>query len=139
MKILCKYLIFVFFVIIALISCKKKNTDDAAYNAAIAKLVGKWNFVNSVTNQYHTNADHITTVPGSSGDHMDFTSNGRVNLSLFSNRDTSKYTLIGDRKLVFDDVDNFDLKTLTATELVLYRKIVYSASAYKEETYNLKK
>ena len=139
MKLKIKHIVVAVLALCILSACKKKDTDNEVYNAALGKLIGKWTFVNATTNEHYSNADHITTLSGNPGDYMDFTNGGKVNLRFFSVQDTSKYTLIKNTQLVFDDVDQFDLKTLTATELVLYRKIVYSAAAYKEETYSLKK
>ena len=138
MKLRIKHIVVAVFALCILSACKK-DTDDKAYNAALEKLIGKWTFVNATTNQRYSNADHLTTVSAEPGDYMDFTNGGKVNLRFFGVPDISKFTLIKNTHLVFDDVDKFDLKTLTATELVLYRKIIYSAAAYKEETYFLKK
>lgn len=138
MKLAIRYVLFAILALSVLPACKKESESDA-YNKAIAKLLGKWNFLSASTNDHHSNADHITSVPGASGDYMEFMNNGKVNLRLFSSLDTSKYTLVGDSKIIIDDVDQFDIKTLTETDLVFVRKTVYSSAAYKEETYTLKK
>jgi hypothetical protein len=138
MKLAVRHILLGVLALCILSACKKESESDA-YNKAIVKLLGKWTFVSASTNDYHSNADHINTIPGTPGDFMEFTNNNRVNLRILASEDTSKYTLIGDSKLVFDDVDQFDVKVLTETELVLSRRTVYSSAAYKEETYSLKK
>jgi hypothetical protein len=125
--------------IFSLSACKKEDKESKLYNETIAKLVGKWAFVSATTNQHYSNADHLDVVSGDAGDYMDFSNNGSVNLRLFSTNDISKYKVISNTNLIFDDVDKFDFKILTETDLVLYRKTVYSGAAYKEETYTLKK
>lgn len=139
MKLAVKYVFVAFLSIAVLASCKKKDSVADAYNKAIVKLLGKWTFVNATINDRHSNADHVTTTPGASGDFMDFMNNGQAAVRLFSSQDTSKYTLVGDSKLIFDDVDQFDIKILTETELVFVRKTVYTADDFKEETYSLRK
>lgn len=139
MKSSIRFFFFAFLALNILSGCDKKDSESDAYNKAIVKLLGKWTFVNASTNDYHTNADHISTQAGASGDFVEFMNNNRATLRIFAAQDTSKYTLIGGNKLVFDDLDKFDIKILTETELVFSRKTVYSSAAYKEETYSLRK
>lgn len=138
MKLNVRYLFLAVLAISTFSSCKK-DSDSDANDKAMAKLLGKWTFVSASTNDYYSNADHIKTVPGAPGDFMDFMNNNKAVLRIFSSQDTSKYTLTGGSKLVFDDIDQFDVKTLTESDLILNRKTVYSSAAFKEEIYTLRK
>ena len=139
MKSIINYLFFAILAFGILSACTKKDSESDAYNKAIVKLLGKWTFMNATTNDHYSNADHINAIAAAPGDYMEFMNNGRASLRIFSAQDTSKYTLVGDSKLIFDDVDQFDIKMLTETEFVFVRKTVYSSASYKEETYSLKK
>lgn len=138
MKLSFRYFLFVILAT-GIFSACKKDSDSDANNKAMAKVLGKWTFVSASTNDHYSNADHIKTLAGAPGDFMEFMNNGKATLRLFSSQDTSKYTLVGGSKLIFDDVDQFGIKTLTETDLILNRKIVYSSAAYKEETYTLRR
>lgn len=139
MKLAIRCFVVAFLSIAVFAACKKKDSESDAYNKAIVKLLGKWTFVNATINDRHSNADHVNTTPGTSGDFMDFMNNGRATVRLFASQDTSKYTLVGDSKLIFDDVDQFSIKILTETDFVFVRKTVYTADAFREETYTLRK
>ena len=122
-----------------LVYCKKEDKDDGAVNQTTQKLLGRWTFLNSTFNEYHSNADHIRVTPGQQGDYIEFKSGGTAIIRLLGASDTSKFSVTKDNKVVFDQVDVFDLKTLSESDLVLYRKVVYSSANYSEETYTLKK
>jgi hypothetical protein len=139
MKSVIRFLFFAVLAISVLSACKKKDTEGDAYNKAIVKLLGKWTFVSASTNDHYSGADHINSLPGQAGDYMEFGNSGKANLRIFGANDISEYTLVGDSKLIFDDVDQFDIKVLSETELVFNRRTVYSSAAFKEETYSLKK
>jgi len=118
-----------------ILGCQKNKDED--YTDLKQRLQGKWNFENYVTNQYYSNSNHLNTLPASPGDYMDFQPNGKIFLVLFGSRDTSNYSIPGNNKIVLDYTDNFDIKTLTSSDLVLYSKQVFSPDTYYEQTYTL--
>src|SRR5690349_18902833 len=120
-----------------LLGCKKNTNED--YSELKQRLQGKWNFINYVTNQYYGNSNHLNTISASPGDYMEFQTGGKIYLVLFGSPDTSTYSIPANNKILIDYTDNFDIKTLTDTELVLYSKQVYSAESYYEQTFTLHK
>ena len=119
--------------------CKKEDKDAEVVSQTTQKLLGKWMFLNSSFNEHHSDADHVKITQGQQGDNIDFVSGGKAIVRLLGASDTSKYAVTKENKLVFDDVDIFDIKTLSESELIFYRKVVYSSANYSEETYTLKK
>jgi hypothetical protein len=81
----------------------------------------------------------VKVIPGQQGDYIEFMSGGQAVVRLLGASDAAKFSVTKDNKVVFDQVDEFDLKTLSESDLVLYRKVVYSSANYNEETYTLKK
>jgi hypothetical protein len=120
-----------------LLGCQKNKDED--FSELKQRLQGKWNFINYVTNQYYGNSNHLNTVSASPGDYMEFQPDGKINLVLFGSPDTSTYSIPANNKILIDYTDNFDIKTLTETELVLYSKQSYSAESYYEQTFTLHK
>ena len=118
-------------------SCSKKDVTDNDITITNTKLQGKWVFVNFITNSHYSNMDHITTTTGSNGDFMNFSTNQQLYVRLLGFDDTFTYSVLKNSRVLLNGVDTFDLKTLNENQLVLYRHNVYSASSYKEETYNL--
>jgi hypothetical protein len=119
------------------LGCQKNKDED--YSELKQRLQGKWNFINYVTNQYYGNSNHLSTVSASPGDYMEFQPEGKIYLVLFGSSDTSSYTIPANNKILIDYTDNFDIKTLTESELVLYSKQVYSGESYYEQTFTLHK
>lgn len=124
--------------IFCLISCKKKDNKEDL-NIVLKMLEGKWTFLSYQTNQHYSGNDHLNTVSGSIGDYMNFAAGGKLYLRLQTFQDTSLYSLFSSSRMVIDGVDTFDLKTLTESQLILYRKKVSSSTDYYEQTYNLQK
>jgi hypothetical protein len=122
-----------------LVFCKKEDKDSGVVNQTTQKLLGRWTFLNSTSNDYYSDADHVKVTPGQQGDYIEFRSGGTAIVRLLGASDTSKFSVTKDNKVIFDQVDVFDLKTLSESDLILYRKVVYTAANYSEETYTLKR
>ena len=122
-----------------LVFCKKEDKNDEVANQTTQKLLGKWTFLSSTLNEYHSNTDHVKVTPAQQGDYMEFMSAGKVIVRLLGASDTSRFSVNKDNKLVIDDTDVFDIKTLSESDLIFYRKVVYSSANYSEETYTFKK
>lgn len=127
------------FTISFVFACKKKVDKNNDNSATIEKLQSRWTFLNYTTNNYYSNSDHLNTISGTAGDYLEFVSGGRLYLRLLSFTDTSTYSVISNNRIVFDNTDTFDIKTLTESQLVLYNKKVYPKGEYQEQTYNLQK
>ena len=122
-----------------LVFCKKEDKNDEVANETTQKLLGKWTFLSSTLNEYHSSTDHVKVTAGQQGDYIEFMSGGKAIVRLLGASDTSKFSVNKDNKLVFDETDVFDIKTLSEADLIFYRKVVYSSANYSEETYTLKK
>ncbi len=101
-------------------------------------LEGKWNFVTYIKNHHRSGNDNINTTTASSGDYVNFLTDGKLLLRLLSFEDNSTYTVLSNNKILFYG-DTFDIKTIDANQLVLIRRDVVSTTEYHEETYNFKK
>lgn len=121
-------------------SCKKddkKSTSDL--------IQGKWN-VTSVYEHYYDNgfdSRDTTVYSGTRSETIEFANNGKVyyagsNGNGSSYRDTGVYKLDGSN-LIFDATDTFKINSISAADLQLYSKDVYSSNEYEETTINLKK
>src|SRR4051794_28799367 len=96
------------------LGCQKDGVDNSEI---IGKLSGRWTFVNYVTNDFYSNANHSNTMAADPGDFMEFTTNEKVYLRLFSSTDTSRYTIAPTNRIVIDYNDTFDIKSITETQL----------------------
>jgi len=102
-------------------------------------LEGKWMFVSKTINHHYLDKDNINITPASSGDYFSFTTDGKLLLRLLGFDDNSTYSILPNNKILLYGADTFDIKTLSATQLILYRKDVVAAENYYEETYTFQK
>lgn len=116
-------------------ACSKKSEDSAAVDKVKQMLAGKWVFVSYTRNHHTSDKDNLSTTPASAGDYVTFALDGKLQLRLLGYDDVSTYSVRATDKLTFYGPDVFDIKTLSATELRLYRKDVISTTDYVEETY----
>lgn len=114
-------------------SCKKDKAQTATQ-----KVQHSWTLVNVVDNSHDANGDNIQTTAATSGDFMDFKSNGTVSFQIGGQPGTVSYSMVTDTQLLFA-TETFTIKTLTDTQLVLYIKDAISATDYDEETINLQR
>ena len=123
---------------IGLTACKKEIAPKPVTTQD--KLLGKWNLITEVTNDYYGALSHPHNYPFAAGDYMEFKSDGKVIQYNSGSSMTFDYGLIGDTKVWFILPSNlFDLKLLTGTDLQLYHKDIYSPTEYYESTLILKK
>jgi hypothetical protein len=128
-----KKLLFLAIAAMALFSaCKKKNVE----RTTAEKIAGPWNFKNLVYNEYYSNANHIFTTNAVSGDYFDFRADGKVYSKMASQRDTAAYSIVSDTKIKIDGLD-FDIKTLTDNQFLIYNKDVINTTSYDETTLTL--
>lgn len=128
------YLFLGLFIMLYFFSACEKKDDDTPGN-----LQGKWTFVSYVTNTYYSNKNHINTITGTTGDYMDFRTDGKLYVRFLGFEDISAYTASGSNNVILDGTDTFEIKKLMGGQLVLYQKTHSSAEEYTEQTYNLKK
>ncbi len=102
-------------------------------------LEGKWMFVNHTRNHHYSNKDDINTTSASSGDYISFTLDDKLILRLLNFDDNSTYSVLPGNKILLYGVDAFDIKTLSATQLIFYRKDVVYAEDYYEEIYTFQR
>lgn len=120
------------------VSCKKESASQDPKSTQ-EKLLGKWNWISEVTNNYYSGMPHITTYNFPAGDYMEFKSDGKVTEYQGGSTMTYDYGIIGDTKIWLVVASNiYDLKSITASDLQLYKKDV-SGPDYDESTSNLKR
>jgi hypothetical protein len=139
-----KVLFFAAFVISTtyfLSACSKNSVDTNAAEISRIKtlLTAKWMFVNYTTNHHYANNDNLNITSASLGDYMSFTGDNKLILRLLNFDDVSTYSVLPNNRIILYGVYAFDIKTLSATQLVLYQKNVVSTEDYYEETYTFQK
>jgi outer membrane lipoprotein-sorting protein len=118
-------------------ACKKKDVEKTVAE----KLAGKWKVTSYVSNDYYSGANHPSTTPGGAGDYVDFRADGKVYSKEGNNpEDVSAFSLVNDNTVKIDNED-FTIKAITETQLVLYQKDQTSTTPleYFEITLNLYK
>ena len=100
---------------------------------------GKWMFINYTTNHHYAHKDNIKTTPASPGDYVSFAMDGKLILRLLNFDDNSTYSVLPNNKILLYGADIFDIRTLSATELILHRKDVVGSEDYYEETYSFRR
>lgn len=125
---------------IALFSCKKESTPPASTpKTTQEKLLGKWNWISEVVNNYHSGMPHISTYNFPAGDYMEFKSNGTVTQSNSGVAFTFGYGMIDQTKIwLVATSEIYEIKELTASDLQLYTKDV-TGPDYVERTLNFKR
>lgn len=123
--------------ILPLVSCKKESTTQP--KTSQEKLLGKWNWISEVTNNYHSGSSHITTYNFPAGDYVEFKNDGTVTQSNSGSAITYGYGMVDETKIWLVVASNiYELKVLTASDLQLYKKDV-NGPDYDEATLNLKR
>ena len=124
-------------VILLGISCKKDSPSQT--KTTQEKLLGKWNLISGVDNDYYSGSSHITTTTFLPGDYMEFKSDGTASNHQSGSVFTYDYGIVNDSKIWIGLPDQFyDLKILTETDLQFYQKNI-SGADYYESTTTLKK
>lgn len=119
------------------ISCKKESTTKAATSSE--KILGKWNWISEVANDYYGGTSHITTYNFPSGDYMEFKSNGKATEYQSGSTSVYDYGFIDESNIWLVYMGNvYHVNTLTGTDLQLYKKEV-TGPDYYESTLNLKR
>jgi hypothetical protein len=119
------------------ISCKKASSTQEKTNTE--KILGKWNWISEVVNNYYGGASHITTYPFPTGDYMEFKTGGKVTEYQSGSTMVYDYGFIDESNIWLLNSSNiYHLNTLTGTDLQLYKKEV-TGPDYYESTLNWKK
>lgn len=119
-------------------ACKKESTTQV--KTTQEKLLGKWNFVSTISNHFYSGFPHIVTTAGAAGDYADFRNDGKVYSYIIGSYDTAAYGIVNESKIWIVDASNtFDLKIFTDTDLQMYQKAIVNATDYDEATVNLKR
>ncbi len=123
----------VLFILILFIlsSCKKSTSETTA-----EKLQHTWNLVTETDNDTPTGA--FKTYNGNPKDIMTFNSDGTVLINLYGdygNPDIEPYSLINDTQILvywnLNKPDTFVIKTLTNSQLTLYRRVIEETTTFK--------
>ncbi|MEJ7912748.1 MAG: hypothetical protein WKF70_06315 [Chitinophagaceae bacterium] len=122
---------------IFLAGCSKKSDDpDSGDITKVTQMLeGKWVFASYTKNNHRSSRDNVSSTSGSPGDYVTFANDGKVMLRLLGYDDVSTYSVRANNKLLFYGPDVFDIKTLSASRLELYRKDIISTTDYTEETF----
>lgn len=122
----------------ALVACKKDTSNPAPTTSQ--QLQAKWHYVSSVINNYYSGAPHMITLTGNATDYADFRNDGKLYSFTLGSYDTAAYAILSDSKLWIDTPqDEFEIRTLTGSDCVLYNKEVISATEFTETTVTLHK
>jgi hypothetical protein len=121
-------------------SCKKD--DDKSTQELI---LGKWNQVSYIDNDYYSNKDHRdTTIYQAGQSTVEFLNNGKAIAKGIGYLDTMTYKIEGTKLLTSSNAagtqfDTVNISHLSETEMKLYSKEVYSNGEYYEGTSSFKK
>ena len=119
-------------------ACKKESTTQV--KTTQEKLLGKWNFVSTISNHFYSGSSHIITTTGAAGDYVDFRNDGKLYSYIIGSYDTVAYGIVNESKIWIDNtINTFDLKVFTDTDLQMYHKEVPNATDYDETTITLKR
>lgn len=123
---------------VCFIACKKETTTKV--QATQEKLLGKWNLVSELTNDYYGGTSHLYTLLYSPGDYVEFRNDGKYIAFTSGSSSTIDYGIVNDSQvwLVFPG-NVYNLKSFTATGMQLYHKEVFSPTEYSESTLSLTK
>jgi hypothetical protein len=121
-------------------ACKKDKTEEPVVKTVAQKVVAKWNAINFVENDFYNNTPHITTTPAVAGDYADFRTDGKVYSQFLGMKDTVAYSIVNDNTIKIDG-DNYEIKTLTDNQFILYNKFINSTTPleFTESTLNFNK
>ena len=120
-------------------SCKK---DDEKSTQEL--LLGKWSVIDVIEHDYDNGVSNRDTTEYTPGiETIEFTESGKTYYAgEYSNgssyRDTGVYKLDGSQ-LILDVTDTFNISKISASDMQLYHKDVYSSNEYEEMWVNLKK
>lgn len=118
-------------------SCKKESSTQTKNNSE--KILGKWNWVSEVTNNYYNGTSHITTYHFPAGDYMEFKTGGKVTEYQSGSTMVYDYGFIGESNIWLGSGNNiYQLILLTGSDLQLYKKEV-NGTDYYESTLNFKR
>ena len=132
-----KLISIVLLISMSFIACKKESTTLP--NPNIQKLIGKWNTVSEVTNDYYSGSSHITTYNYPAGDYSEFKIGGKFYSYSSGSTVDADYGFINASNIWIGLPSNLlEIKILTATDLQLYQKTI-SGADYTEVTTNFKK
>ena len=120
------------------IACKKESITQP--KTTQEKMLGKWNLVSTVTNDFYNGSPHLTTYTWLPSDYIDFRANGKAYGYNNGSYDTTTYGIIDDSKMWIEDAAYmYDIQTLSETDLKLYRKEIFSSTEYTEATATAKR
>ena len=123
---------------LSFMACKKESPATQVKTTQ-EKLLGKWNLVSEVTNDYYGGSSHLTTYNFQPGDYTEFKNDGKFTEYKSGTFDTYDYGIIDDSKIWMLLTNNiYELKILTASDLQLYKKEI-SGTDYYESTLTMKK
>jgi hypothetical protein len=123
--------------ILPCISCKKESTTQP--ETSHEKLLGKWNWISEVTNNYYNGTPHITTYNFPAGDYMEFKTGGKVTEYQSGSTMVYDYGFIGESDIwLLDNAHIYHLNLLTGSDLQLVKKDITGADYY-ESTLNFKR
>lgn len=120
------------------VSCKKGSTTPTPKTTQ-EKLLGKWNLISVIDNDYYGGSPHITTYNYPPGAYIEFRNDGRATTYDSGSTTNYDYGVITDSRIWMPLPSYiYELKIFTDTDLQLYRKEVTGAD-YHEYTLNLKR
>ena len=117
-------------------ACKKESSTKV--QTTQEKMLGKWNLVSELTNDFYGGSSHLHTYPFSPGDYVEFKNDGKYIEFKSGSSSTYDYGMVNDSQVWLLYPGNvYDLKSFTTTALQLYHKEVFSPTEYHESTLSL--
>jgi hypothetical protein len=132
------------FVLLFIISCKKKDKTISAYE----QLQGRWSFKNLGIKVFNNNTNVLIasqTFPATPGDYAEFRTDNKLYIQLGGIKDTAGYSLPADNQLVIIDGASRDTATinlLNSNNLVFLLKEIDNITTppeREESTYTFEK
>ena len=117
-------------------ACKKESSTKV--QTTQEKMLGKWNLVSELTNDFYGSSSHLHTYLFSPGDYVEFKNDGKYIEFKSGSSSTYDYGMVNDSQLWLLYPGNvYDLKSFTTTALQLYHKEIFSPTEYHESTLSL--
>ena len=113
-------------------ACEKKDNPVQATETEL-KVRHKWDFEKFVYNENFGGTAATDTTLALPGEYAEFRDDNKVYAySPAIGNDTSSYSIIGTTAIVIDS-DTFQIRTLTATQFVIFSRFVYGSDFEEEE------
>jgi hypothetical protein len=147
-----KKALFIFWLLIAVVSLSCKKSDNNTATGLKAQMVGKWNLTQSINNQYDVNGKLLlssqSTYTGQAGDYIQFNSDGTFTQHFTGSNTSSSatYVIDSDTRFTCTNASNPSLNTPARVVIITANAFTYisegpkyQGSGYTEITFSYTK